>query len=530
MTAITACPTCGRPTTAVALSETSWLEPATLAQLAAAHPHWQKEDGTCPACVQQALLYTWLSQGDAALHDHVQRVWPLDAAAAFGAIPTPLRLHADPRFTGRGVTMAILDSGFYPHPDLTQPRNRIRAWVDATCEPVHVARFRSDEPPRWPGWEAGAPAQWHGTMTAVTAAGNGHLSHGLYRGLASEAELVLIQVSDGHGIHNPAIARALRWLVDHHATWGVRVVNMSFGGDEVATLRGNPVDAAVACLVAQNVVVTVAAGNDGTRRLVPPATAPEALTIGGLDDHNTFDHAAVSLWRSNYGLGVDAARKPDLVAPSIWLAAPLLPGTAVAREAQALFQQRGQPESERRIAGLKLITPHYQHVDGTSFAAPLVASVVACMLQTNPSLTPPLVRQILQQTATPIPGAPRERQGAGALEAGLAVAAALREQHQTLAAFTVWPRVADGRITFLWHDHAVQQVQVLGSWDGWQAPGLFLEQAEPGVWLGARPLLPPGRYAYKFLVDGDTWLDDPANPRKAWDGHGGFNSVLPLPD
>ena len=43
-------------------------------------------------------------------------------------LPTPLRLNADERFTGRGVTMAFLDSGFYAHPDLTQPKDRIVAY------------------------------------------------------------------------------------------------------------------------------------------------------------------------------------------------------------------------------------------------------------------------------------------------------------------------------------------------------------------------------------------------------------------
>src|SRR3954465_10094881 len=37
----------------------------------------------------------------------------------------PLRLDADDRFTGKGVTIAFLDSGFYPHVDLTTPANRI---------------------------------------------------------------------------------------------------------------------------------------------------------------------------------------------------------------------------------------------------------------------------------------------------------------------------------------------------------------------------------------------------------------------
>src|SRR5882724_11690254 len=40
-------------------------------------------------------------------------------------LPTPLRMEADPQFTGRGVTMAFLDSGFYAHADLTKPTNRI---------------------------------------------------------------------------------------------------------------------------------------------------------------------------------------------------------------------------------------------------------------------------------------------------------------------------------------------------------------------------------------------------------------------
>src|SRR6478672_3568492 len=43
-------------------------------------------------------------------------------------LPTPLRMDADERFTGRGVTMAFLDSGFYAHPDLTKPNDRILAY------------------------------------------------------------------------------------------------------------------------------------------------------------------------------------------------------------------------------------------------------------------------------------------------------------------------------------------------------------------------------------------------------------------
>jgi hypothetical protein len=41
--------------------------------------------------------------------------------------------------------------------------------------------------------------------------------------------------------------------------------------------------------------------------------------------------------------------------------------------------------------------------------------------------------------------------------------------------------------------------------------------------------LPVGQHAYKFLIDGTRWLDDPDTPRKAPDGVGGLNSTLVVP-
>ena len=62
----------------------------------------------------KTLLQTRLMHGVAAMQTCIQKVWPIDTEAAFGALPTPLRLHADPRFTGKGVTIAQIDAGFYP--------------------------------------------------------------------------------------------------------------------------------------------------------------------------------------------------------------------------------------------------------------------------------------------------------------------------------------------------------------------------------------------------------------------------------
>jgi serine protease AprX len=522
-----ACGLCGSASLASELAEAGWAGAEVAARLVEDHPEWRRDDGACPACVQQALLRTLLSRGEAAFHRSVQDAWPLDAEAAFGALPTPLRLHVDPRFTGRGVTIALVDAAFHPHPDLVRPSNRIRAFVDVSGERVELRRFGADEEPRWPRWDAGDPGQWHGLMTSATAAGNGWLSHGLYRGVAPEADLVLVQVApSGSGIGNAPIARALAWLARNAAALGVRVVSASLGGEAVSPLAGNPVDAAVAELVAQGVSVIVASGNDGARRLVPPATSPAAVTVGGLDDGNTFDHEAVALWHGNYGEAADGASKPELVAPSLWVVAPLLPGTAVAAEAGALFERRAARDrsAEPRIAHLKLVTPHYQHVEGTSFAAPLVAGVVACMLEARPELSPRRVRELLLACAHPVPGAPVERQGAGAVDAGRAVTLALADRHSRAADEARTPRLGPDGVEFLLHDHAAREVLVFGSWDGWRQP-LSAVPIEPGLWC-ARLSPRPDRLAYKFRLDGTRWLTDPGNPARQADGLGGWNSVF----
>jgi subtilisin family serine protease len=272
-----ACPLCNKATLRSELAEAGWLDQNVVAALLREHPDWHRPDGACPACVQQALLQVLLERGEGILHEKIQAVWPIDAQAAFGIIPTPLRLHADPRFTAAGVTLALVDSGFYPHPDLTQPLNRIRAWVDVSRESVSERRFEPECTPRWPGWDAGVSSQWHGTMTSVVAAGNGSLSHGLYRGLASEADVVLVRASDRDGhISNDAIVRGLDWVLEHGPALGVRIVSLSVGGDQVDGI--SPIDVAVEALVSEGITVVAAAGNDGERRLVPPATAPEALT------------------------------------------------------------------------------------------------------------------------------------------------------------------------------------------------------------------------------------------------------------
>lgn len=361
-------------------------------------------------------------------------------------LPTPLRLGAHPDYTGRGVVMAFLDSGFSMHPDIAA---RVRLHVDASTRDIV-------EQPKVMAMDM---LSWHGQMTSVIAAGNGHNSNGKYRGLASDADLVLIRVGTPTGeVKEKDILRGLQWLVKHHQEHNIRIVNISVGGDFVSNNSHHPIHADIRLLVEQGVTVLVAAGNSGLPNLVPPASSAAAITVGGYDDHNSLDRNLWKLYHHNYGTAYDHTRKPEIVTTAAWIASPILPDSTMEREARWLapllsdtrkgwqrLLEGGFEEIEdidakettehlhaaiqARINRYKLIDDKHQHVDGTSVSVAIAASVVAQMLEANPKLTPTQIRTILTSTAKPLPNAPHERQGAGVLDAARAVTIAMKDFH-----------------------------------------------------------------------------------------------------
>ena len=181
-----------------------------------------------------------------------------------------------------------------------------------------------------------------------------------------------------------------------------------------------------------------------------PGSASCSITVGGLHDRFSPGAEENKLWPSSFGQTRHGAHKPDLLAPAIWLPAPMLPGTLTAREAQPLFQllsvleemsaehgfsernQLSTPEEraqigelmrvvEGRIGRQKYISSEYQHVDGTSFASPIAASVAAQMLEVAPGLTSLDIRRGLVETAEPLDEVPQHIQGAGVLKPRRAV-------------------------------------------------------------------------------------------------------------
>ncbi len=365
------------------------------------------------------------------------------------ALPVPVRMDADERYTGRGVTIAFLDSGFYAHKDLTEPANRIVAYHNI-FEPNDTVS----------ALDTADVASWHGMMTSVVAAGNGHLSDGFYRSIAPEAKVVLVKIGKTGRIPESNIETGLRWVFENKDKYEISIVNISAGGDFEQSYLRNTLCQLVEDVVNSGVTVVCAVGNAGLapgHPVLPPASAPSSIAVGGLDDQNSLDRARRGMYRSSYGPTIDGLQKPEVIAPGIWVAGPILPQTPTAIEAKLYAELDAAADDDlrsiilanetvdkdiyaardlsvsllRQLITIKLregnvINQHYKFVDGTSFAAPIVSSIVACMLEANPKLAPQQVKRILMETAERVEGVEVDRQGWGVVVPKNAVQAALR--------------------------------------------------------------------------------------------------------
>jgi serine protease AprX len=363
-------------------------------------------------------------------------------------LSTPLRLDADERFTGKDVCIAFLDSGFYPHVDLTTPDNRILAYHNMNAKDGEITSlFQPDV------------ASWHGMMTSVVAAGNGSLSNGFYRGIAPDARVVLVKLARTGRITDQNIQDGLEWILENRAKYNIKIINISAGGDFEQSYLHDSLSQTVEECVRQGITVVCAVGNAGhlpNHPVFPPASAPSCIAVGGLDDQNSINRARRGMYRSSYGPTLDGLQKPEIIAPSIWVPAPILPNTPTAQQAELLEALDKAQDEElhaileanpnidpeldaaldrpaymiRQIITFKIrresvINKNYKYVDGTSFSAPIVSSVVAQMLEANPRLSPQQIKRILISTAERLPHYEVDRQGWGVIDPRRAVETAL---------------------------------------------------------------------------------------------------------
>ncbi|MEV1142637.1 type VII secretion-associated serine protease mycosin [Micromonospora sp. NPDC049799] len=225
--------------------------------------------------------------------------------------------------TGRGVVVAVIDSGV----DADHPdlAGQVLPGVDLVT----------------PDGDAAGDPVGHGTTVAGLIAGRNDDKRGVV-GLAPDARILPVRVLDAENRYDDAliVAKGVRWAVDH----GARVINLSLGGSSDSPALAAALDYAFA----RDVVVVACTGNLATSsdsKVWYPAREPGVIAVSGLERNSE------NLWS-----GAITGRSTVLTAPAT--------GLVGARP------DRG-----------------YWRVQGTSFAAPLVAATAALIRSRYPEMS-----------------------------------------------------------------------------------------------------------------------------------------------
>ncbi len=304
---------------------------------------------------------------------------------------------------GSGVGVATIDSG-------------VTAWhEDLEGRVAHFADFVSSKALPYDDYG-------HGTHVAGIIAGSGRDSDGAHRGIAPGAHLVVLKALDvsGNGLTSQVIA-AIDYAITNRVLYNIRVLNLSVAAGVYESYWKDPLTLAARRAVDAGIIVVAAAGNHGrgpngrpqSGGISSPGNAPWVLTIGAAHDLGTADRRddIVAGFSSRGPAAIDGMSKPDLIAPGVAIESTTDAGSA-------LFA--ANPRS--RIWGTaKTSNEPYLSLTGTSMAAPVVAGVIALMIDANPQLTPNAVKAILQYTAEVRRGYDALSQGAGLLNARGAV-------------------------------------------------------------------------------------------------------------
>ena len=290
--------------------------------------------------------------------------------------PYPKVVNADDMWqlgaTGKGIGVAVLDSGIAPDADLTQPTNRLVA-------AVNFADDRGSLPD--PGG--------HGTHMAGIIAGNGTRSAGEYVGIAPDATIIDVRVLDRNGNGRvSSVVRGIEWVLAHQAQYNIRVINLSFGAVARNPNRLDPLAAAAQMAWQRGLVVVAAAGNRGPAEgtVESPGIDPDVITVGATDDQGTIGVGDDTLaWFSAWATPSGSISRPDLVAPGRRIVSLRVPGSYL----DQLFP-------DRIVVAKNGAT--YFRLTGTSTSTAIVSGIAALLLELQPDLTADQVKAALVTT------------------------------------------------------------------------------------------------------------------------------------
>ena len=171
--------------------------------------------------------------------------------------------------TGKGVGVAVMDTGIFPHMDFYRGILGFADMVNRRPGPYD---------------DCG-----HGSNICGIIGGSGVASDGRYQGMAPGCNLVAVKVLDkkGNGYASDVLT-GLAWILERKDALGIRIVNISVGsGGKKGMTENSALVRGVNEAWDAGLVVVGAAGNNGPKRMsiTTPGISRKVFTVGCSDDY-----------------------------------------------------------------------------------------------------------------------------------------------------------------------------------------------------------------------------------------------------
>jgi serine protease AprX len=320
--------------------------------------------------------------------------------------------------SGKDIGVLVNDSGVDgTHPDLQFGKN-LKQNVTAATNLNSVSGILPYTPlENIPNTDA---TGGHGTHVAGIVGGTGQASGGKYTGVAPGAGIV--GYGSGAGLLLLDVLSGFDYAIINQAQYNIRVITNSFGTTSDTGTDVNPADPitiATKKCVDRNIVVVFSAGNSGPGsgtitgkyKKAPWVIAVAAGDkLGRLAGFSSRGRKDVGGSFTMDGIAYSWEDRPTVTSPGVDIIS-----TRTIAPVSSLSVAKDAEELEAKHV------PYYTHMSGTSMAAPHIAGIVALILDANPSLSVAEVKEILQQTATNMPGRESWEVGAGYVNAYAAV-------------------------------------------------------------------------------------------------------------
>ncbi len=303
-------------------------------------------------------------------------------------------------YTGKGVDVALIDTGVSPVSGLDSP-GKVIIGPDLSLESQALELTRLD-------------TNGHGTFMAGLIAGHdptlttpySAAPASVYRGMAPDARIVSLKVgtADG-GVDVSQVIAAIDWVVQHRNDNGlnIRVINLSYGTNSTQNSDVDPLSYAVEQAWANGIVVVAAAGNSGYQvgggapGIADPAYNPFVIAVGGSDSMATpaLTDDTVGAYSASARCNAPCKR-PDFVASGSHLQGLRVPNSYIdATSPKVVLDNR------------------YFRGSGTSESAAITSGAVALVLQKYPNMSPDQVKAFFKNNAFGLAGPNPLSQGAG---------------------------------------------------------------------------------------------------------------------